>query len=57
MRTVNPDNTYNGLTFPQWKALLNLAQSLCTVAAYLNNPLLMYRADALRAKVRFSYYE
>ena len=56
MRTVNPDNTYNGLTFPQWRALLNLAQSLCVVAAYLGNPTLISRAEALRAKVKLSYH-
>ena len=57
MHTVNSNNTYRGLTFPQWKALLELSVTLCSVAAYLDNPLLMYRADALRTKVRHTYYD
>ena len=56
MRTVNPSNTYRGLTFLQWKALLELSVTLCAVAAHLDDPMLMYRADALRTKVRLTYY-
>lgn len=57
MRTVNPDNTYRGLTFPHWKALLELSITLTMVATYLRNPELLARAEALRLKVRKTYYE
>jgi len=56
MRTVNPKNTYRGLTFPQWKALLELAGILSAVATYLDDPVLLFRANALRLKVRERYY-
>lgn len=57
MRTINPGNTYRGLTFPQWKALLELAQTLSMVATYLDDPMLLFRANALLLKVRARYYD
>jgi hypothetical protein len=57
MRTINPGNTYRGLTFPQWKALLELSITLTMVATYLKNPKLLARAEALRLKVRTTYYD
>lgn len=56
MDTINPSNTYRGLTFSQWKALLSLAEILSTVSAYLDNPVLLYRANALGMKVRARYH-
>ncbi len=56
MRTVNPDNTYRGLTFPQWKALLDLAETLSIVFKYLDDPLMLYRANELRMKICSRYY-
>lgn len=56
MRTVNPSNTYRGLTFPQWKILLELAETISVVAAYLDDPLLLFRANELRMKICARYH-
>lgn len=56
MRTVNPSNTYRGLTFPQWQALIELSTTLSMVAKYLDDPLLLFRANALLLKARHACY-
>jgi len=57
MRTVNPSNAYRGLTFPQWKTLLELASTLSAVAYYLDDPVLLFRANTLLLKVQARYYD
>ena len=56
MRIVNNGTLHRGLTFPQWKALLEMSNVLSQVAKYLDDPLMLFRANALGLKVRARYY-